>query len=391
VAQSERRAALRRRLQEIDGIDPDDVIMSPDRARSHGLTSTVCFPGGQSRAGGIGDQSTAIDPRWSARTTFIAHGPGARLRHRGGGNPGHQGRRISQGDVMVLICSGPAGAGMQEIYQITSALKQLPHCKHVAVLTDARFSGVSTGACIGHISPEALAGGPIGKVRDGDQIEIVDRSRSLPGSVNLSAKRARFSAPKKGARLGSSAVPRPDLLRILKCPPTRASGRRWSGQRRRLGRLRLRRRSNCLSIGEKSVKLYRTGVGCLCRARRPLLSRAGDLAGTRCLRMTICRDICFRSSKKAMARSCLRARFFVAQILAPIGSQEVWAAGVTYFRSRSARMAESKDAGGGDFYDRVYTASVPSCSSRPRRAASPDPGSTCAFAAMPSGRFRSRS
>ena len=60
---------------------------------------------------------------------------------------------------MVLICGGPAGAGMQEIYQITAALKQLPHCKHVAVLTDARFSGVSTGACIGHISPEALAGG----------------------------------------------------------------------------------------------------------------------------------------------------------------------------------------------------------------------------------------
>ena len=92
---------------------------------------------------------------------------------------------------MVLICSGPAGAGMQEIYQITSALKQLPHCKHVAVLTDARFSGVSTGACIGHISPEALAGGPIGKVRDGDQIEIVvDRSR-LEGSIHLVGRRQR--------------------------------------------------------------------------------------------------------------------------------------------------------------------------------------------------------
>jgi 2-dehydro-3-deoxy-D-arabinonate dehydratase len=53
------------------------------------------------------------------------------------------------------------------------------------------------------------------------------------------------------------------------------------------------------------------------------------------------------------------ADFDVAPILAPIGSQEVWAAGVTYYRSRSARMTESKDAGGGDFYDRVYSAERP--------------------------------
>ena len=92
---------------------------------------------------------------------------------------------VAHGDVMVLICGGPAGAGMQEIYQITSALKRLPFCKHVAVLTDARFSGVSTGACIGHISPEALAGGPIGRVRDGDTIEIVIDRAALDGSVNL--------------------------------------------------------------------------------------------------------------------------------------------------------------------------------------------------------------
>ena len=53
------------------------------------------------------------------------------------------------------------------------------------------------------------------------------------------------------------------------------------------------------------------------------------------------------------------ADFASARLEAPIGNQEVWAAGVTYFRSRSARMAESKDAGGGDFYDRVYTAERP--------------------------------
>ena len=74
---------------------------------------------------------------------------------------------------------------MEEIYQITAALRYLSFGKHVAVLTDARFSGVSTGACIGHVSPEALAGGPIGKVRDGDTIRIIVDRIKLEGSLDL--------------------------------------------------------------------------------------------------------------------------------------------------------------------------------------------------------------
>jgi len=85
----------------------------------------------------------------------------------------------------VLICRGPLGSGMEETYQITSALKFLPFGKHVAVITDARFSGVSTGACIGHVSPEALAKGPIGKLRDGDLIEIMIDRNKLEGTVNF--------------------------------------------------------------------------------------------------------------------------------------------------------------------------------------------------------------
>src|SRR5207253_1349619 len=93
--------------------------------------------------------------------------------------------RIKAGDVMVLICRGPMGSGMEETYQVTSALKHLSFGKHVALVTDARFSGVSTGACIGHVGPEALAGGPIGKVRDGDRIRIVVDRNQLLGSVDL--------------------------------------------------------------------------------------------------------------------------------------------------------------------------------------------------------------
>jgi dihydroxyacid dehydratase/phosphogluconate dehydratase len=92
--------------------------------------------------------------------------------------------RIAAGDVLVLIGRGPMGAGMEETYQLTGALKYLPHGKHVAVVTDARFSGVSTGACIGHVSPEALAGGPVGKLRDGDPIAIVIDRRTLTGSID---------------------------------------------------------------------------------------------------------------------------------------------------------------------------------------------------------------
>jgi dihydroxyacid dehydratase/phosphogluconate dehydratase len=118
---------------------------------------------------------------------------------------------IVPGDVMVLICRGPLGAGMEEIYQITAALKHLSFGKHVAVLTDARFSGVSTGACIGHIGPEALAGGPIGKVRDGDLIRIVvDRNR-LTGTVDLVGAGGETFGAEVGARVLAERPPRPDL------------------------------------------------------------------------------------------------------------------------------------------------------------------------------------
>jgi len=113
--------------------------------------------------------------------------------------------------VLVLACRGPMGAGMEEIYQITAALKHLSWGKHVAVITDARFSGVSTGACIGHVGPEALAGGPIGKLRDGDVIRIViDRNR-LEGSVDLVGESGREVGPGEGARLLAARPPRPDF------------------------------------------------------------------------------------------------------------------------------------------------------------------------------------
>ena len=105
------------------------------------------------------------------------------------------------------MCRGPLGSGMEETYQITSALKYLPFGKHVAVITDARFSGVSTGACIGHVGPEALAGGPIGKVKDGDLIEIIVDRIHLTGSINLVGDGSRRITPEEGAKLLAQRQP----------------------------------------------------------------------------------------------------------------------------------------------------------------------------------------
>ncbi len=225
---SERRAALRRNLQQRDGIDPDDVIMSPDSARSRGLTSTVCFPIGNLAPEGSVIKSTAIDPSLVGEDGVYRHtGPARVFVTEAAVIHAIKTGAIAQGDVIVLICSGPAGAGMQEIAQITIALKQLPHCKHVAVLTDGRFSGVSTGACIGHISPEALAGGPIGKVRDGDRIEIIVDRKTLAGSVHLLGDAEKIFDADEGARRLAQREPRADLAPHPDLPDdTRACGPR---------------------------------------------------------------------------------------------------------------------------------------------------------------------
>ncbi|HMG88293.1 MAG TPA: YjhG/YagF family D-xylonate dehydratase [Terracidiphilus sp.] len=209
---SERRHALRKRLKELDGIDAEDVIMTPDRARSRGLTATVCFPVGNLAPEGSVIKSTAIDPSLIGEDNVFRHrGPARVFTTEAAAIAAIKAGAIGHGDVIVLICGGPKGAGMQEIYQVTSALKQLPHCKHVAVLTDARFSGVSTGACIGHISPEALAGGPVGKVLEGDLIEIViDRGR-LTGAVNLVGDTNGQLSAEEGARKLVGRQPRADL------------------------------------------------------------------------------------------------------------------------------------------------------------------------------------
>jgi xylonate dehydratase len=209
---STRRARLRARLREQDGVDPDDVILSPEEAVRRGLTATFCVPIGNLAPDGSVIKSTAIDPSVvDPDGVYRFTGPAKVFVSEPAAIAAIKDDRIRPGDVLVLACRGPMGSGMEETFQLTSALKYLEFGKHVALLTDARFSGVSTGACIGHVSPEALAGGPIGKLRDGDVIQIVVDRIGLAGSVDLVGEDGVIQGVEAGDRLLERRSPRPDL------------------------------------------------------------------------------------------------------------------------------------------------------------------------------------
>jgi dihydroxyacid dehydratase/phosphogluconate dehydratase len=203
---------LRERLKVLDRVDPDDVIMDPAQARARGLTGTISFLTGNLAPQGAIIKSTAIDPSVvDADGVYRKTGP-ARVftseRAAIAAVKGLSEHPVKAGDVIVVIGCGPLGTGMEETYQLTSALRYLPEGKSIALITDARFSGVSTGACIGHVGPEALAGGPLGRVRDGDLIRIsVDRTE-LSGRIDLVGEGAHLLAERP---LHPDLAPNPDL------------------------------------------------------------------------------------------------------------------------------------------------------------------------------------
>jgi putative YjhG/YagF family dehydratase len=240
-AKSDRRAQLRKLLQEKDGINPDDVIIPPAEAQRRGLTSTVCFPRGNVCPEGSIVKATSIDPRVvDADGVYRKIGPAkvfttepeAIRAIKGQGD-----RKVVAGDILILAGRGPLGSGMEETYQLTSSLKYLAWGREVAIVTDARFSGVSTGACIGHAGPEALAGGPIGKLRDGDTIRIIVDRNKLEGTIDFIGENGRTFSPEEGAEILAARTMHPSLAPDKDLPAdTRlwaalqaASGGTWGG------------------------------------------------------------------------------------------------------------------------------------------------------------------
>jgi len=238
---SERRRAAKEHLRRAANVDPDQVIMSPDAARRAGMTGTMVFPTGNIAPQGAVIKATAIDPTVvDGDGVYRRRGPACVFtseREAVAAIKGATGNPVRPGDVLVLIGGGPSGTGMEETYQVTSALKYIPWGKTVAVLTDARFSGVSTGACIGHIGPEALAGGPIGKLRDGDLIEIVVDRISLTGRIDFVGENGSEMPAEVAAKVLTERPSHPGLAAHARLPDDtrlwaalqRAGGGVWGG------------------------------------------------------------------------------------------------------------------------------------------------------------------
>src|SRR5690606_13546877 len=229
---------MRHYLEQQEGIDPDTVIYSPERAKQAGLTSTLTFPVGNIAPEGSVIKSTAIEPsmlddqgvfRHIGRVKVFTTERDAIQAIKTGG--------IVEGDILALVGRGPSGTGMEETYQLTSALKHLSFGKYVSLLTDARFSGVSTGACIGHIGPEALSGGPIGKLRTGDWIDIRIDTHKLEGNINMVGCGEHPESPEAGSAILSKRTMLSDIHEDMHLPDdTRlwaalqaASGGTWKG------------------------------------------------------------------------------------------------------------------------------------------------------------------
>jgi putative YjhG/YagF family dehydratase len=179
---SERRSRLRDRLATVEGIDPDDVIRP---AGATPLPGTITVLHGNLAPEGALVKSTAIGPSLlDADGVYDTTGRARVFASEAAAIDAIKRRDVAPGDVMVLVGIGPS-FGMPETYQVTAALKHIDDGGRIPLVTDGRFSGVSTGPCVGHVSPEAAAGGPLGRVRDGDPIHIRVDTRALTGSVDV--------------------------------------------------------------------------------------------------------------------------------------------------------------------------------------------------------------
>ena len=209
---SERRQRVRSCLQAQDGIDADAVIYDPDRARAAGLTSTVCFPTGNLAPEGSVVKSTAIAADMlDDDGVYSLRGPARVFTTERAAMAAIKADEIRAGEVLVLLSCGPMGTGMEEIAQVTIALKYCDFGKDVALLTDARFSGFSSGPCIGHLGPEALAGGPVGRLIEGDVVDVIVDTRKLKGYIDLVGHGDEIFGAVEGARVLAARPPRPDL------------------------------------------------------------------------------------------------------------------------------------------------------------------------------------
>ena len=167
-----RTASVRELSADALGFDPYDCIREGDNPYSQEGGLTILY--GNLAPKGAVVKSAGVHPK------MLRHrGPAVIFESETDAYAGIVNGKVKAGDVVVIRYEGPRGGpGMQEMLAPTSAIKGVGLDDEVALITDGRFSGGTAGACIGHISPEAAAGGPIGLVEPGDLIEI-----DIPGHV----------------------------------------------------------------------------------------------------------------------------------------------------------------------------------------------------------------
>ncbi len=201
-------------------INDTDVIRSVETAYSQTGGLAILF--GNLAPGGSVIKAAGVTPNM-----MKFKGPAIIFESQDAAYEGILAGKVKPGHVVVIRYEGPRGGpGMQEMLAPTSAIAGQGLGESVALITDGRFSGATKGGCIGHISPEAAAGGPIGLVEEGDIIEIDIPARSLKLNVSdaeLAKRKAAWKCPPPNVNYGylaryASQVTSADTGAVLKTP-----------------------------------------------------------------------------------------------------------------------------------------------------------------------------
>ena len=181
----------------------DREVIKPVSAPYHKVGGIAVLYGNLAPDGAVVKQSAVSDEM------MIHSGPARVYNSEDEAQAAIMGGQITPGDVVVIRYCGPKGGpGMPEMLSPTSAIIGMGLGKSVALITDGRFSGGTQGACIGHVSPEAAVGGPIGLVEEGDQIMINNRQHTLALEVSsevLACRRKLWQAPAPKITTGYAA------------------------------------------------------------------------------------------------------------------------------------------------------------------------------------------
>ncbi|HUT97555.1 MAG TPA: dihydroxy-acid dehydratase [bacterium] len=179
---------------------------SPDDYVSLVVTAPFGPPGGiRVLFGNLAPRGAVVKPAGVERTLF--QGPARVFGSEGAALDAVATGAVRPGDVVVLAGQGPRGAGMPELFYLSAAIREHPTLNGaVALVTDGRFSGATAGPCVGHVCPEAAAGGPLALVREGDAVLVDLEGRRLELLVDASELERRRAAWTPPAHPGGSGL-----------------------------------------------------------------------------------------------------------------------------------------------------------------------------------------